>query len=67
MLEILRGNHLVANGILNLAVAALLYVLVKEKVLFRNNEKYGKFITKSILNNVVMIAYFLILIGLVIQ
>ena len=67
MLEILEGNSLVANGILNLAVAALLYALVKEKVLFRKNEKYGKFITKSVLSNVVMIAYFLILLGLVIQ
>jgi hypothetical protein len=67
MLEILKVNHLVANGILNLVVAALLYVLVKEGVLFRNNKRYGKFFTKSILRNVAIIAYFLILVGLFIQ
>ena len=67
MIELLRGNHIVANGILNLVMAAILYVLVKERVLFRNNKRFGKFITKSILSNVVIIAYMVILAGLLIH
>jgi hypothetical protein len=67
MLEILKGNHIVANGILNLVVTAILYVLVKERILFRNNKRYGKFLTNSILRNVVIIAYILILVGLLIH
>ena len=65
MNEVLHNNQLVAHGILNLAVAAILYVLVQEGIIFRKNKKFGDFFTKSILKNVVYISYVIMIIGLV--
>lgn len=66
-MEVPLGKQLLGIGILNLVIAGIIFVLIKEKIILKNNIEYGDFLTKRILRNVVIIATIIILIGFVIK
>ena len=65
MLEQLFVNQLVTHGVFNLALAAIVFFLIKEEYILREEKVYAEILTESILRNVVIISSFLILLGLI--
>ena len=65
MLEQLFVNQLVTQGVFNLALAAVVFFLIKEEFILSKEKIIADILTESILRNVVIISSFLILLGLV--
>ena len=61
--EALMHNQLISIGVLNLVVAALIYVLVKEKIVLGKNQTSATFVTEVWLRNVVVISILIIFYG----
>jgi hypothetical protein len=65
MLDQLFVNQLVTHGVFNLALAAIVFFLIKEEFILREEKTITDILTESILRNVVVIASIMILAGLI--
>ena len=64
-METLMHNQLISLGVLNLVVAAIIYVVVKEKLVLRHNRATADFVSDIWMRNVVVIALLLIIYGVI--
>ena len=64
-METLMHNQLISIGILNLVVVAIIYVIVKEKLVLKHNRAVADFVTEIWLRNVVVITLFMFLASLI--
>lgn len=60
-METLMHNQLISIGILNLVVAAFIYVIIKEELVLKNNRTVADFVANVWMRNVAAISILQIL------